>query len=301
MAAAFYRRFGPILCVLALAAMPLLWLAARASFQSNANNVLDWLPASFDETARLVWFAERFGSDEILMVSWPGCTLRDPRLERLAARLRVAVSVAAERPAQLLFRRVLTGRQVLDELCGPPLELPRRQALARMQGWLVGGDGETTGAVALVSAAGGADRRAAVDAIYAAATATGLRRDQIYVAGPTADGAAIDRASQQWMPQMITLSACCSLLVAWWCLRHWRLVGIVFFAASFAWGMSLTVLYLSGVNMDAVLLMMPGLVFVLGISGAIHLNHYYANATACLLYTSPSPRDATLSRMPSSA
>jgi len=27
----------------------------------------------------------------------------------------------------------------------------------------------------------------------------------------------------------------------------------------------------------------------------------YAEPTACLLYTSPSPRDATLSRMPSSA
>ena len=28
---------------------------------------------------------------------------------------------------------------------------------------------------------------------------------------------------------------------------------------------------------------------------------YYANINTCLLYTSPSPRDATLSRMPSSA
>ena len=31
------------------------------------------------------------------------------------------------------------------------------------------------------------------------------------------------------------------------------------------------------------------------------LNAYQDNYSACLLYTSPSPRDATLSRMPSSA
>ena len=31
------------------------------------------------------------------------------------------------------------------------------------------------------------------------------------------------------------------------------------------------------------------------------LKGYYGNITDCLLYTSPSPRDATLSRMPSSA
>ena len=39
---------------------------------------------------------------------------------------------------------------------------------------------------------------------------------------------------------------------------------------------------------------------------AYHVNEYIQDAsgekfTACLLYTSPSPRDATLSRMPSSA
>ena len=33
----------------------------------------------------------------------------------------------------------------------------------------------------------------------------------------------------------------------------------------------------------------------------IHNNHRMALAAFCLLYTSPSPRDATLSRMPSSA
>ena len=31
------------------------------------------------------------------------------------------------------------------------------------------------------------------------------------------------------------------------------------------------------------------------------LSELYTEATTCLLYTSPSPRDATLSRMPSSA
>ena len=35
---------------------------------------------------------------------------------------------------------------------------------------------------------------------------------------------------------------------------------------------------------------------------AVHGGHFYrVNKYACLLYTSPSPRDATLSRMPSSA
>ena len=38
-----------------------------------------------------------------------------------------------------------------------------------------------------------------------------------------------------------------------------------------------------------------------GIVAAGHVERGLASLTACLLYTSPSPRDATLSRMPSSA
>ena len=42
-------------------------------------------------------------------------------------------------------------------------------------------------------------------------------------------------------------------------------------------------------------------VFVYDQNGQGYLDLYGGHAVICLLYTSPSPRDATLSRMPSSA
>ena len=46
----------------------------------------------------------------------------------------------------------------------------------------------------------------------------------------------------------------------------------------------------------------PSLMAKAGITGAKNIeDHYKKIASICLLYTSPSPRDATLSRMPSSA
>ena len=42
-------------------------------------------------------------------------------------------------------------------------------------------------------------------------------------------------------------------------------------------------------------------VYVASIPGGILADKYIGQKKACLLYTSPSPRDATLSRMPSSA
>ena len=45
------------------------------------------------------------------------------------------------------------------------------------------------------------------------------------------------------------------------------------------------------------------LITIIGIAASLEAKEmdYGSNGTTCLLYTSPSPRDATLSRMPSSA
>ena len=55
---------------------------------SNSNNVKDWLPAGFDETAEHTWFQKHFPLEQFVLVSWrgrdasdPGCTLDDQRLE----------------------------------------------------------------------------------------------------------------------------------------------------------------------------------------------------------------------------
>ncbi|MEZ6110673.1 MAG: hypothetical protein R3C99_06630 [Pirellulaceae bacterium] len=78
------RRFatGCILFLL-IAAPPILYGAYRAGL-TQENRIEEWLPKRFDETKRLYWFAERFGSDELLMISYEGCTLDDPRLPELA-------------------------------------------------------------------------------------------------------------------------------------------------------------------------------------------------------------------------
>ncbi len=274
----FYPRFGRLICLLALAVAPLLLYGAKKAFDSNSNNIVDWLPRSFDETRRLFWFVERFGSDEILAIGWEGCTLDDERLDVVAQRLREPVRNSQTGDRQQWFRAVYTGRQTLIDLTEEDPKLTRDEAMRRMTGWLIGRDHRTTCVVAMVSRFGQQDRHGAIAFARQVVADAGIPSENLYIAGPTADSVAVDAASNEGIVALGLLSAVVGMLVAWMCLRDVRLVTMLFAAAVFAWSLSLSSLYYSGTHMDAVLMVMPGLVFVLAVSGGLHLTNYYLAA-----------------------
>ena len=271
----FFQQFGRPIAILAAFASPFLVWGGLSALGTSANNVLDWLPASFEETQRLSWFATRFGTDEILVVSWPGCALEDERLDSFADLLVQPVPGGPDGP---LFRRVFTGRQTLNELTSEPAGLSSEVAIDRMQDWLVGPDRETTCAVAMVSRAGEQNRELAMRWVRQAAEMVGVASEELWMGGPTADTIAISQAAQQGVISAGFVSALLALTVAWICLKEFRLVWLVFAAAFVAWGLSLSAVWVSGQIVDAVLMMMPALVFVLTVSGAVHLTHYYRQA-----------------------
>ena len=276
----FYARYGRLVVGAALLLLPALCYGAYGAFRSNTNNVLDWLPNSFEETRRLFEFVGRFGSDEILLISWEGCTLEDPRLDQVADELIKPTSDSPAGEQIRWFRKVFTGRQTLAELTSEPLELSRDEAVLRMRGWLVGPDGKTSCALALISEAGSMNRAGAIRFVRQILESAGVNWQEAHLGGPTANAVAIDEASIAWIAQMALGSALVGLAVAWKCFKSLRLIVIVMSSAVFAWSASLSVVFLSGTNMDAVLLMMPALVFVLTVSGAVHLTNYYNDSIA---------------------
>jgi len=273
-----YRRLGLFICFAALLGAPFFFYGSWKAFESNVNDPADWLPKEFEQTEVQKWFVARFDTDLILVANWPGCTTDDERLDRFKEGLLAAEVVEEGGESGKLFRHVFTGRETLQTLTSPPIELSRKEALKRMQGWQIGPDGETTCAVAVVTLTGYANRHFAVESVYRVGEEIGIPRDKLRMGGPTVDGVAIDKASNKWLLHLGCLSAACGIGIAWWCLRSLRHVAAVFCTAAFAWSVSLTEVYLTGENLDAVLVVMPGLVYVLTVSGAVHLTGYYCDA-----------------------
>ena len=68
--------------------MPFAFRAARLSLNKKENNIKDWLPSDFVETAELQWFNNHFAGESFVIATWPGCTEEDQRLKLLESKLR---------------------------------------------------------------------------------------------------------------------------------------------------------------------------------------------------------------------
>ncbi len=260
-----------VLVCLVLALPWLGWGVVRA-LQSNNNDPRQWLPLGFDEADTYAWFQECFGRDEMTVVSWPGCTLEDDRVDKLAA-------VLTEVDGPGWFERVFTGPQLVRKLAGKSIGVSRSTAIRRLQGTLIGRDGQTTCLVLIVSEKGTRDRVSAIQHLIATAERQcGVPCDQLRLGGPTVDAATIDTESERLLLELSGLSAVIAFLVAWQRLRQLRLALIVLTAAIYATGVSLSILYYTGASMNLVMTMLPPLAYVLTISAAVHLVNYYRDA-----------------------
>jgi predicted RND superfamily exporter protein len=67
--------------------LPSAFRGARLGLQNKENDIKDWLPSDFPETAELDWFAEHFAGESFVLATWPGCNVGDQRLHLLENKL----------------------------------------------------------------------------------------------------------------------------------------------------------------------------------------------------------------------
>lgn len=104
------------------------------------------------------------------------------------------------------------------------------------------------------------------------------RTDALILGGPPTDNAALDQEGTRTLFRLATICAIISLIIAILCLHDFRLTMFVFWVAILAAGVALAMVSFTGGRCDSILLSMPALVYVLAMSGAIHMLNYYHDA-----------------------
>ena len=106
----------------------------------------------------------------------------------------------------------------------------------------------------------------------------GINAENLHLGGPPVDNVAIDEEGSITLVRLVSLSAFIGISLAYLSFRSIRVTLMLFFVGGVAAMASLAFVWFGGSSMDAILMTMPSLVYVLGLSGAVHVVNYYRDA-----------------------
>lgn len=293
-------RFSKWILFIGFLATPgVIYLAALA-VGTNSNRIADWLPANLPESRDLKRFDVWFGDGQFVLVSWQGCYVDvasrpgdqsgdDPRLAQFADAL-----LRKDRDAGSAYiKKVITSRSLLQTLTDQPMSLDGVDAVKRLTGTVIGDQGQACAIVFLNEIPTEELRRAIgfwnprwIDRVTGKADGSQgllfrtllecqIPLESAHLGGPPIDNLAINEEGQRTLMRLAIAAGGLGLMLSWWSLRSVRLTLIVFFCGILSTCGATAAIWVTGYHADAIVLAMPSLIYVLTISGAIHLVNYY--------------------------
>lgn len=100
-------------------------------------------------------------------------------------------------------------------------------------------------------------------------------RTILRLGGPPIDNVSIDEEGTVTLVRLVGYSGLVGLVLSFVCFRSFNLTLMIFVSGVSAAILGLAIVYWTGGHVDAILMSMPSLVYVLGLSGAIHIVNYY--------------------------
>lgn len=247
-------------------------LAGLSRLQSNGEDVLQWLPDNSPSRQTYENFKDKFGSDDFMVVTWPDCTIDDPRLQQFCRQV-------VDNDPDKLVQSVTNGTTVLKRL-GSTVELQKKHVLNRFKGIFYGLQApDQTLALIELTPTGTAQRRQALQQVETAIIQTpGLELDQTIFGGYPYLGVNIDKQLNSSIVYYFVPSILLASIVSFYCLRNVWLCAIIFFAGITAAACSIAIVPLFGAKFGGLMSIIPALVYILTVSGSIHLIHYSLEA-----------------------
>ena len=106
----------------------------------------------------------------------------------------------------------------------------------------------------------------------------GISPENVRIGGPPSDNVAIDEEGTNTLIRLAGLSLIIGITLAYLSFSSIRVALMLFFVGGVSAISSLSYVWFGGYTMDAILMSMPSLVYVLGLSSAVHIVNYYRDA-----------------------
>ncbi|MFO0942514.1 MAG: MMPL family transporter [Pirellulales bacterium] len=238
----------------------------------GSAGVHEWLPKGRQERQRYEQFLQQFGSDQVLIVSWDRSSLEDSRVMNF-------VELATQNIGEdSLLTAVVSPIEIFDSLEKTRLSLSHQEAVRRLQGAFIGKSGNVP-IVLAISEKGVARHKQTIELVQKLSDQVPeLGRERLRMVGAVHESYAIDKAAEENLSQLVLPSSILALVISWICVGSFRAVCVVMLLAGCGQLVAVAVVFYGGYQFSAVLIVLPTLIFMLTLSGAIHLVNYLLEA-----------------------
>jgi len=276
---------------------------SQAALESLRNLPAYWLPKDMPTRSDFFQFVEDFSVTDTILITWPSARLEDPSIDRAMQWLEglsrehnggpsrlpqpsdseVHSAIIQISEANYPFLWVRSGTQIVDRLTDRPLNLSKTAAAKRLSGSLVSADGRQTCLILSLAPETSRHHKELLPLIrQGLANVLDIERSDIVLVGGLVDGAVIDLAAIRSVARFSLPSSALAALLCVICLRSLVLSATIISVAMISQGMVLASIYYAGYDLNAVLIILPALVFVLTTSAGVHLSNYFREAVARL-------------------
>ncbi|MCI0361345.1 MAG: MMPL family transporter, partial [Planctomycetaceae bacterium] len=193
-----------------------------------------------------------------------------------------------------LFKTVSTGPDVLASLIrdGGELANDEEEAHRRLAGTLFGSVNAATGqrtTCIMLTLTDAARRNLHLvlgrgmlgkprGLLYEIAHESNIPDEELRMGGPPVDNVAIDEEGSITLVRLMGFSVALGLSLSLLCFRSISATIMIFFVGGISAVVSLACVWWLGSSVDAIMMSMPSMVYVLGLSGAAHIINYYHEA-----------------------
>lgn len=264
MPAQFMRE--KVLLVLFALTFPLMAYVSTLPPQRFRNEITEWGDLNSLAYQEFSEYRDKFGANEAVVLSWPGCDLNDPRVEEVA--------VGIETQLADYVHNVFSGQRAYVVLRSE-VKLTDAAALKRLRNVFVGQDDRVTAVGFQLSGAARMNRAdcfAMLDNILVAAN---VDPAEVIYAGLGHNLYTLDKEGLEspfrMVPQIILLAF--GLTVVF--LRDLRLAFFINALGIYTGCLSFNIVWLADVDMNAIIWPLPTLTMLLTVSTSLHFLSYF--------------------------
>jgi len=179
--------------------------------------------------------------------------------------------------AKKYFKSAQSARTLLDQLTTGQHALGHQEAVERLKGAILGPDGRQTCVIVSLDPSTSGKLKPVLGhgqkrifrpnippgVLRRLIDRAGIPDADLHMGGPPVDNISIDEEGERTLVRLAGFSGILGLFLAWWSLRSLLLTWIVFLCSVTSAAAALGMIWATGETVDAIVLSMPSLVYVL--------------------------------------